>query len=113
MPTNHEPIVQSPKRRSRDGFERKAIGKPVTGFTFLSDIYKQISHTERKYEVFMRTLPTRSEPLPSGQATKSNGRMPRHQEPKKDAESCEKPRGDAYNPRSVGIRMGKPVSANR
>lgn len=47
-----------------------------------------------------------------GQDTKSKGRMPWHQEPKKDAESCEKPRGEAHILRSVGIRMGKPSREN-
>ena len=34
--------------------------------------------------------------------------MPRHQEPKKDVVSCEKPRGAASERRSVDVRMGKP-----
>ena len=42
------------------------------------------------------------------QARKSVGRMPWHQEPKKDVISCEKPRGGANNLRSADIRMGKP-----
>ena len=42
------------------------------------------------------------------QASKSVGRIPWHQEPKKDVISCEKPRGGANNLRSVDIRMGKP-----
>jgi len=33
--------------------------------------------------------------------------MPWHWEPKKDATSCEKPRGAANKPRSVDIRMRK------
>ena len=33
--------------------------------------------------------------------------MPRHQEPKKDAISCEKPRGAANKQRAGGIRMRK------
>ena len=31
--------------------------------------------------------------------------MPRHQEPKKDVTSCEKPRVGANNRQSVGVRM--------
>src|SRR5690349_15452935 len=34
--------------------------------------------------------------------------MPRHQEAKKDVETCEKPRGAGLERRSVDIRMGKP-----
>ena len=34
--------------------------------------------------------------------------MPRHQEPKKDVTSCEKPRVGAHIRRNVDIRMGKP-----
>ena len=33
--------------------------------------------------------------------------MPRHQEPKKDVTSCEKPRGDANSLRYVDVRMRK------
>ena len=43
------------------------------------------------------------------QAIKSIGRMPWHQEPMKDATNCEKPRGAVNKPRSVGVRMGKPL----
>ena len=43
-----------------------------------------------------------------GQANKSKGWMPWHQEPKKDAKSCEKPWGGAHIQRTRGIRMGKP-----
>ena len=43
------------------------------------------------------------------QENKSIRRMPWHQEPKKDATGCEKPRRGAYILRSVGVRMGKPV----
>ena len=43
-----------------------------------------------------------------GQANKSKGWMPWHQEPKKDVESCEKPRREANIQRDVDIRMGKP-----
>ena len=35
--------------------------------------------------------------------------MPRRQEPKKDAGSCEKLRGSAFDCRSVDIGMGKPA----
>ena len=37
--------------------------------------------------------------------------MPWHQEPKKDATSCDKPRGAAHKLRSVDFRMGKPGRA--
>ena len=46
-----------------------------------------------------------------GQARKSARGMPWHQEPMKDATSCEKPRGGANILRSVDIRMGKPGTA--
>ena len=49
--------------------------------------------------------------LRRGQARKSVWRMPRHQEPKKDVTSCDKPRGGANNRRSADFRMGKPVAA--
>jgi hypothetical protein len=45
----------------------------------------------------------------NGQANKSTGRMPWHQEPKKDAASCEKPRLGANSHRPVDIRMGEPT----
>ena len=35
-------------------------------------------------------------------------RMPRHREPKKDAASCDKPRGGASGLRSGDLRMGEP-----
>ncbi len=38
--------------------------------------------------------------------------MPWHWEPKKDATSCEKPRGGANARRSAGVRMGKPAHRN-
>ena len=38
--------------------------------------------------------------------------MPRRQPPKKDAASCEKPRGAASKLRSVDIRLGEPVQGN-
>ena len=44
-----------------------------------------------------------------GQANKGVRRMPRRREPKKDAASCEKPRGAASRHRSGDIRMGKPT----
>ena len=40
-----------------------------------------------------------------GQARKSARRMPWHQEPKKDAISCDKLRGGANNLRSADLRM--------
>ena len=43
------------------------------------------------------------------QAKKSTGRMPWHQEPKKDVTSCDKPRGAANKLRSGDFRMGKPT----
>ena len=48
---------------------------------------------------------------PQGQAIKSARGMPWHQEPKKDATSCDKPRGAAHKLRSVDFRMGKPGRA--
>ena len=45
-----------------------------------------------------------------GQVTKGIRWMPRRQQPKKDAASCEKPRGAASKHRAVDIRMGKPGS---
>ncbi len=47
----------------------------------------------------------------NGQVIKSIGRMPWHQEPKKDAISCEKPRGAANRYRFVDVRMGQPDGA--
>ena len=38
--------------------------------------------------------------------------MPWHQQPKKDAAICEKPRGVESRQRSGGIRMGKPANGN-
>ena len=38
--------------------------------------------------------------------------MPRHQEPKKDVASCEKPWGAASRLRSMDVRMGKPTVSN-
>ena len=35
--------------------------------------------------------------------------MPRHLTAKKDAASCEKPRGGASDPRAGDIRMGQPL----
>ena len=46
------------------------------------------------------------------QAKKSIGRMPWHQEPKKDAVNCEKPWGAVSEHRSTDIRMGKPGAGN-
>ena len=43
-----------------------------------------------------------------GQAKKSAGWMPWHEEPMKDVISCEKLRGGANIHRSGDIRMGKP-----
>ena len=48
-----------------------------------------------------------------GQERKGKGRMPRYQEPKKDVESCAKPRGAAHKHRAVDIRMGKPTYEKR
>ena len=48
----------------------------------------------------------------NGQDYKGAGRMPWHQEPKKDAISCEKLRGGANIHWSAGIRMGKPGRKN-
>ena len=38
-----------------------------------------------------------------GKAKKGAGRMPWHQEPKKDVISCEKPWGGAHIPRSTDV----------
>ena len=46
-----------------------------------------------------------------GQARKSARGMPWHQEPTKDATSCDKLRGAAHTHRSVDFRMGKPGRA--
>jgi hypothetical protein len=46
-----------------------------------------------------------------GQARKCTWWMPRHEPAKKDAASCEKPRGAASEHRSGGIRMGQPGRA--
>ena len=48
----------------------------------------------------------------NGQDYKGAGRMPWHQEPKKDVISCEKLRGGANIHWSAGIRMGKPGRKN-
>ena len=47
----------------------------------------------------------------TGQARKSARGMPWHQEPKKDATSCDKLRGAAHKLRSADFRMGKPGRA--
>ena len=44
-----------------------------------------------------------------GQVRKGSWWMPWHQQAKKDAAGCEKPRGVASERRSVGIRMGQPI----
>ena len=49
--------------------------------------------------------------LTTGQADKSARGMPWHQEPKKDATSCDKLRGAAHTHRSGDFRMGKPGRA--
>ena len=46
------------------------------------------------------------------QAKKSAGWMPGRHTPKKDAASCEKPRGAASEHRSEDIRMGEPRQCN-
>ncbi len=38
--------------------------------------------------------------------------MPRRQRPKKDVHHCEKLRGVVVKPRSVDLRMGKPILGN-
>ena len=43
-----------------------------------------------------------------GQAIKSIGRMPWHQEPKKDVTSCDKLRVAANRHRTADFRMGEP-----
>ena len=52
-----------------------------------------------------------SENQKNGQAVKSARGMPWHQEPKKDATSCDKLRGAAHTHRSGDLRMGKPGTA--
>ena len=54
---------------------------------FFADMAKQI--TSRKCTIDVHRLSNK------GQANKSVGRMPRHQEPTKDVTSCEKLRGAA------------------
>ena len=54
---------------------------------------------------------TQKDHLILGQVKKSAGRMPWHQEPMKDATSCEKPRGAANRYRFVDVRMGQPDGA--
>ena len=46
-----------------------------------------------------------------GQANKGTGRMPWHQEPKKDVTNCDKLRGTVNRYRSVDFRMGEPTWA--
>ena len=69
---------------------------------------------DRKKEFFRKRVSRRDSynfriERTSDQATKSTGRMPWHQEPKKDAISCDKLRGTANRYRSVDIRMGQPT----
>ena len=49
--------------------------------------------------------------IENDQANKSARGMPWHQEPMKDVISCDKLRGAANKPRSVGVRMGKPTKS--
>jgi hypothetical protein len=44
-----------------------------------------------------------------GQVRKGIWWMPWHQEAKKDAAGCEKPRGAASERRTVDVRMGQPI----
>ena len=48
----------------------------------------------------------------NGQVIKSIGRMPWHQEPKKDVISCDKLRVGANSHRSADFRMGEPTQSN-
>jgi hypothetical protein len=49
-----------------------------------------------------------TEGIDKGQVNKGSWWMPWHQQRKKDAAGCEKPRGAASEQRSVDIRMGQP-----
>ena len=59
-------------------------------------VFKNEAHLSKK-PTFSRPSTKSKADQEESQAKKSKGRMPRYQEPKKDAESCEKPRGSAYN----------------
>jgi hypothetical protein len=50
-----------------------------------------------------------TEGIDKGQVNKGSWWMPWHQQRKKDAAGCEKPRGAASEQRSVDIRMGQPI----
>ena len=97
---------------------------PVSSFWSL---VSSIEHAHNQLHTRLNTMPTlrprekTRSPLASispsvqlilsgsvGQANKSKGRMPWRQEPKKDVESDEKPRGGANSQRSADVRMGKP-----
>jgi hypothetical protein len=65
---------------------------------------------EKKRWVTIEDIRTAS--LRDDQERKSAGGMPRHQTPKKDVVSCEKPWGVANRHRSMDIRMGEPGGGN-
>ena len=67
---------------------------------------KQKRPVKEDIEIYREmTFGLRIEKRRKNQANKSTGRMPRRHTPKKDAISCEKPRGAANRHRFVDIRM--------
>ena len=60
--------------------------------------YWKYNHNERRFVTTNRK-----------KVNKGARRMPRLSEAKKDAISCEKPRGSANTNRSADIRMGQPI----
>ena len=86
-------LLKTPKKRQRSALFGKR-SKPGAGETFA-----------------LARKRTSEGICDEGQAKKSVWRMPRHQEPKKDVTSCDKPRGGANNRRAADFRMGKPVAA--
>ena len=70
--------------------------------------FSKIANNINNRTIICETQARENEKEENVQAIKSIGRMPWHQEPKKDATNCEKPRGAVNKPRSVGVRMGEP-----
>ena len=66
---------------------------------------KNSMKTYDSYNSKSRTNCARLKASAQGQAGKSTGRMPWHQEPKKDVTSCDKPREGANSHRSGDFRM--------
>ena len=62
-----------------------------------AQVKSESDEREQKYGFDRKAINTK------GQAGKGAGRMPWHQEPKKDVISCEKPRGAANRHRSVDL----------